>query len=104
MKFDKETSIETFRDEMQHRVVKYPLRSRPVKEALRYAKSHEDPAFHRVASDKIHAQKQFEREMFGPGKFERITDFLTLGSLREVFVMMLLVVCGIAGVEAVKSF
>ena len=104
MKLEKDISLEDFRDEMQHRVVKYPLRSRPVKEGLRFAKLQSDAAFHRIATDKIHAQKQFQRELNGPGKVERLVDFLMLGSLRELFVMMLLVVVGIAGVEAVKSF
>ena len=104
MKLEKDILLEDFRDEMQHRVVKYPLRSRPVKEGLRFAKRHSDPAFHRIATDKIHAQAQFQREMYGPSKLEKLVDFLTLGSLRELFVMMMLVVAGIAGVETVKSF
>lgn len=104
MKIDAETTLEQFREEMQHRVVKYPLNSRPVKEALRFAKTHEDPAFYRIASDKIHAQRQFQRELYGPGRFERLVDFMALGSLREVVVTLVLVAIGVAGLDGVRRW
>lgn len=104
MKLTKETTFGQFREEMQHRVVKYPLNSRPVKEALRFAKKHKDPAFYRVASDKIHAQRQFQRELHGPGRVERLVDFVSLGSLREVVITLLLVSAGVMSLEGGKRF
>jgi hypothetical protein len=103
MKLNTETTVDQFRDEMQHRVVKYPLNSRPVKEALQFAKKHEDPAFYRVASDKVHAQRQFQRELYGPGKLERLVDFFTLGSLREVVVTLILVVLVLLAFDSTES-
>ena len=97
-----DTTLDQFRDEMQHRVVKYPLNSRPVKEALRFAKKHEDAAFYRIASDKIHAQRQFQRELYGPSKLERVVDFVSLGSLREVVITLLLVAGGVVGLDVAK--
>lgn len=102
MSFKQETTLEQFREEMQHRVVKYPLNSRPVKEALRFAKKHEDPAFYRIASDKIHAQRQFQRELYGPGRLERLIDFVSLGSLREVVVTLVLVAGGVVGLDVAR--
>ncbi|WP_040769310.1 hypothetical protein [Novipirellula maiorica] len=102
MKITSELSLEEFREEMQHRVVKYPLNSRPVKEALRFAKTHEDPAFYRIASDKIHAQRQFQRELYGPGRLERLVDFFAFGSLKEVVVTLLLVGSGVVGLDVAK--
>ena len=102
MKLTSELSLEQFREEMQHRVVRYPLRSRPVKEAVRFAKGHEDPAFYRIASDKIHAQRQFQRELHGPSRLERLVDFFTLGSLKEVVVTLLLVAAGVVGLDVAQ--
>ena len=102
MKLTGQVTIEDFRQEMQHRVVRYPLNSRPVKEAVRFAKRHQDPAFYRIASDKVHAQRQFQRELNGPSRTERLVDFFTLGSLREVVVTLLLVGVGVLGLDLSK--
>lgn len=104
MTLDDTTTIDQFREEMQHRVVKYALNSRPVKEALRFAKRHDDPAFYRIAADKIHAQRQFQRELYGPSRMERLVDFIALGSLREVVLTLVLVGGGVVGLDVVKRF
>ena len=102
MKLNDDLNVDQFREEMQHRVVRYPLLSRPVKEAVRFAKRHSDPAFYRIASDKVHAQRQFQRELYGPSRMERLVDFLSLGSLKEVGVMLMLVVGGVVGLDFAK--
>ena len=102
MRLDDASTLDQFRKEMQHRVVKYPLNSRPVKEALRFAKQRQDPAFYRIATDKIHAQRQFQREMFGPTRMEQAVEFFTLGSLREVIVTLLLVGSGVLVFDGFK--
>lgn len=102
MKIDPQISLDDFKSEMQHRVVRYSLRSLPVQQALRFARQHKDPEFFRVASNKIHAQRQFQREMYGPGWFERVFDYLSFGSLREVVMTVLLVGLGVLGIDAGK--
>ncbi|MFO1063085.1 MAG: hypothetical protein U0892_04330 [Pirellulales bacterium] len=102
MKIDPNISLEDFKAEMQHRVVRYSPRSLAVKHALRFARKHQDPEFYRVATNKVLAQKQFAREMYGPGLFERLFDYLSLGSLREVVVTVMLVGLGILGIDVGK--
>jgi hypothetical protein len=103
MKLDTDTTIDQFRDEMQHRVVKYPLKSRPVREALRFAKKHEDPAYYRIASDKMHAQRQFQRELYGPTKWESVVELFTLGTAREAIIILVLVVTGALSLEGSRK-
>lgn len=99
MTLDNDITLQQFREEMQHRVVKFPLNSRPVKDAMRFARQHTDPAFYRVAADKVHAQRQFRRELYGPSRWERVVDFVSLGSLREVILTLMLVGGGVASLE-----
>jgi hypothetical protein len=99
MKIDTNITLDDFKSEMQHRVVRYSPRSMAVRQALRFARQHKDPEFFRVATNKILAQKQFHREMYGPGWFERIFDYFSLGSLREVVVTVLLVGLGVLGID-----
>ncbi|MEI8211027.1 MAG: hypothetical protein WCI02_02685 [Planctomycetota bacterium] len=102
MKIDPKISLDDFKAEMQHRVVRYSLRSLPVQQALRFARQHKDPEYFRVASNKIHSQRQFQREMYGPGWFERVFDYLSFGSLREVVMTVLLVGLGVLGIDVGK--
>ena len=103
MKIDPNINFEQFSAEMQHRVVKYPLHSLAVREALKFARKHKDPDFYRIAANKVHSQRQFQRELYGPSKWERFVDYFSLGSLREVVVMLVLVVAGIMGIEATQG-
>lgn len=98
-----EMTLNQFRDEMQHRVVKYGSRSRAVKEAVRFARRQKDPEFYRVAMDKVHAQEQYRREVEGPSRWERIMDFLNMGSLREVIVVLMLVGVTCASIEMFRG-
>ena len=104
MELNKDTTIDQFRDEMQRRIVKYHPSSRPVREAVRFARRHEDPAYYRIAVDKVTAQKQYRREVFGPSRLEKALDLLNFGAPREVIVTLLLIVVGVACVEALKYF
>ncbi len=99
MKIDPNISLDDFKAEMQHRVVRYSTRSMAVRQALRFARKNKDPEFYRVATNKILAQKQFHREVYGPGWFERLFDYFSLGSLREVVVTVLLVGLGVLGID-----
>jgi hypothetical protein len=100
MKINPDISLDDFCAEMQHRVIRYSLRSLTVRQALRFARKHDNPEFYRVATNKIHAQRQFQREMNGPGIFERVFDYFSLGSLREVVVTLLLVGLAVVGIDA----
>ncbi|MFC1597129.1 hypothetical protein ACFL5Q_04210 [Planctomycetota bacterium] len=91
MSLDNNISRETFRDEMQHRVVKHGPRSKPVREAIGFARRHEDPEFYHIAMEKTNAQKQYLRETYGPTPLERVVDFIRLGSPREILVTLILV-------------
>lgn len=104
MKLDPNISLEEFCTEMQHRVIRYSLRSLAVRQALRFARKHDNPEFYRVATNKIHAQRQFQREMNGPSFFERAFDYFSLGSLREVVVTLLLVGLAVFGIDAGRKF
>jgi hypothetical protein len=103
MELSDDLTLPQFRREMQHRVVKYRLNSRPVREALLFAKRHPDPQFYRVATDKINAQRQFQREVNGPGKLELLVDLLRAGSLREVLLTLALVVAACVAIEYVRA-
>lgn len=98
MKLDNDMSLAEFRDEMQHRVVKYPLRSKAVREAVRFARRNPDTDFYRVAIDKIDAQKQFHHRRYGPSWPQRVADFLG-GTPREAAVPLLVVVVALLGMR-----
>ena len=102
--FDEHTTVTQFRDEFQHRIVKYPIHSRPVKEARRFARRHTNPEFHRIAEDKVHAQAQHRRELNGPSRWERAVDFLNGGSLREIGVTLALVTVACLGIETTRAW
>jgi hypothetical protein len=89
-------SLDDFRDEMQHRVVKYSLRSKEIREAVRFARQNEDANFYRVALDKIDAQKQFSHEQDGPSRMQCVLDFLG-GTPRDISLTMIVVLILLAG-------
>jgi hypothetical protein len=89
---------------MQHRVVRYSLRSIAVRSAIRFARKHENPDFYRVAMNKVHAQKLFQRELNGPGMFEKLFDYFSLGSLREVVMTLMLVGLAVFGIDAGRKY
>jgi hypothetical protein len=91
MKLTDTISIDEFREEMQHRVVKYPLSSRQVREGMRFAKQHSNPEFFRVALDKVDAQKEFQHERDGLSRLDRLLSVLG-GLPREVAVTLFFVV------------
>ena len=103
MKLANDISLAQFCEEMQYRVVKFPLNSLVVREALQFAKKHPNPELFRIATNKVLAQRQFQRELYGPGWLERVFDYLALGSLREVVTTLLLVGLTVVGIEAVKA-
>lgn len=104
MSLSPEMTLEQFCDEMQHRVVRHPVGSRAVREAMQFARQQQNPEYYRIAADKIHAQRQFQREMFGPSRLERILEFFSMGSLREIGVTVALIVAGVSGVEVARRW
>jgi hypothetical protein len=102
MSLSPEMSLEQFCDEMQHRVVRHPIGSRVVREAVQFARQQKNTEFYRIAADKVHAQRQFQREMFGPTRLERILEFCSMGSLREIGITVALIVAGVSGVEVAR--
>lgn len=104
MKIDPNISVDEFREEMQHRVVRYPLRSLAVRRALCFARKHSNPEYYRIASNKVHTQRQFLRELNGPGLFEKLFDYFSLGSLREIVVTLMLVGLAVLGIDAGRKF
>lgn len=89
---------------MQHRVVRYPLRSLAVRRALCFARKHSNPEYYRIATNKVHTQRQFLRELNGPGLFEKLFDYFSLGSLREIVVTLMLVGLAVLGIDAGRKF
>jgi hypothetical protein len=104
VKIEPQISLDEFCSEMQHRVVRYSLRSIAVRSAIRFARKHENPEFYRVAMNKVHAQKLFQRELNGPGMLEKLFDYFSLGSLREVVVTLMLVGLAVFGIDAGRKY
>lgn len=104
MKIDSQISLVDFCNEMQHRVVRYSLRSIAVRSAVRFAKNHENPEFYRVAMNKVHAQRLFQRELNGPGMFDKLFDYFSVESLREIVAMLLLVGLTVLGLDKGRKF
>jgi hypothetical protein len=91
MNLTPDMTLDDFRDEMQHRVVKYSLRSKQNREAMRFARRHRNRDFYRVAIDKYNARKQYEHELYGPSRLDRLFDLLN-GTPRDVALTLLMVV------------
>ncbi|MBX7167959.1 MAG: hypothetical protein K1X74_16615 [Pirellulales bacterium] len=104
MILNKKTTFAEFCEEMQLRVVKHGPGSRPVHQALRFARGHADPRFLRVAMEKIQAQRHYRLETEGPTRWERIVSTLGLASAAEAAVALGIVILGCGAVEMARGW
>ncbi len=102
MKLTQTMSLEEFRDEMQVRAFKHNERSQPVREAIRFARQHSDPAFYRVAVDKVIAQEQYRHETYGPSRWQRFVDFLS-GAPKDAAMTLCVIAAVLAGLSFMRS-
>ncbi len=103
MNLHRNMTLDEFRDEMQHLVMTQKLNSKPVKEALRFARQQKDPAFLRIAANKLEAQKQFLHEEFGPSTWQKAWDFLQ-GAPKEMAQTVLVVAVVLLTVKSLGWF